>query len=735
MSDAKSLYIKENLDRLFKQWLVTGALWGAALFLVLSALDYVSWPEYFGAFMVYRVAIAAALVGAAYISMRNRDRDIGFHKSLGVIIVVASASTVELMVLKTGGHASEYYAGLMLLGVCVIGFVPASTLYHALNSAIIVGAYDLPILLADDVLDERRFYASNIFLCAVLLSSLVFRHLGMSRTRAELAMRHEMELSESKFRDLFEHATVPIFVLDESMNYRDVNRRASEVFGYSREEFLGMSVFDVIPEDQRPKSESEFRGLRERGSYESFRGRMRAKDGRWLDIEVSSSAIYQGGRYVGSRDVVVDITEQKRVQDDLRSAHDALDLRVRERTAELRSINMKLEREVQERRHAEELMRKHLANVNALHKVNLAITAHPEQDYTLRAVLDQSARLLEMDAAAIMLIDPQSGELRFAAGKGFRTKRIESVRMKPGEGFAGHAFQRQDNIIIPDTTRATETQSRLYKGDYRFTESYLFIEEEFKAYVNVPLYSKGKMRGVLELFKRNAMDTDAEWITLLESLAGQAAVAIDNAATYLDLQRSRDELAHAYDTTIEGWAKALDLRDRETEGHSRRVTELTVKIARKLGIDDAQMDHIRRGALLHDIGKLGVPDSILLKPAQLDADERAVMMCHPEMAYQILNPIPFLRDALDIPFYHHERWDGTGYPCGLKGQAIPLAARIFAIVDVWDALLYDRPYRPAWAPERVMDYIRQLAGSHFDPDIVPVFEEAIRETTGPHVSL
>ena len=181
------------------------------------------------------------------------------------------------------------------------------------------------------------------------------------------------------------------------------------------------------------------------------------------------------------------------------------------------------------------------------------------------------------------------------------------------------------------------------------------------------------------------------------------------------------ELAEAYDVTLEGWAKALELRDKETEGHSRRVTETTVTVARAMGIDEEEVDHIRRGAILHDIGKMGVPDHILRKEGALTQEEREIILKHPETAYNLLKQIPFLEKALEIPYSHHERWDGTGYPRGLKERAIPLPARIFAIVDVWDALSSDRPYRKAWSRAEVIQYLINESGKHFDPRVLNVF--------------
>jgi PAS domain S-box-containing protein/putative nucleotidyltransferase with HDIG domain len=195
----------------------------------------------------------------------------------------------------------------------------------------------------------------------------------------------------------------------------------------------------------------------------------------------------------------------------------------------------------------------------------------------------------------------------------------------------------------------------------------------------------------------------------------------------MNLQRAHLELQLAYDTTIEGWSRALDLRDKETEGHTQRVTELTVKLARRAGMSEAELLHVKRGALLHDIGKMGVPDHILLKPDKLTDDEWVLMRKHPAYAYELLKPIEYLHDALDIPYCHHEKWDGSGYPRGLKGEEIPLAARLFAVVDVWDAIRSDRPYREGWDEERALAFIRSVSGTHLDPRAVDLFMSLPRE--------
>lgn len=211
-----------------------------------------------------------------------------------------------------------------------------------------------------------------------------------------------------------------------------------------------------------------------------------------------------------------------------------------------------------------------------------------------------------------------------------------------------------------------------------------------------------------------------------------ASDRLENAVTQIeslntDLQARNQELQASYETTLEGWSHALDLRDKETEGHTLRVTELTLRIARAMGFSAEQLVHVRRGALLHDIGKMGVPDQILHKPGPLTEEEWRSMKRHPELAYELLSPIQYLAPALDIPHYHHEKWDGTGYPDGLKGEEIPLAARIFAVVDVYDALTSDRPYRASWSKEQALAYIRSEAGRHFDPTVVDIFLKELSE--------
>jgi putative nucleotidyltransferase with HDIG domain len=231
------------------------------------------------------------------------------------------------------------------------------------------------------------------------------------------------------------------------------------------------------------------------------------------------------------------------------------------------------------------------------------------------------------------------------------------------------------------------------------------------------------------------MVNDVDRLSTLQTLKGWFYVIVTAGLLYVLIQRDFKVLQDAqvaltigYEATLEGWVRALDLRDNATEIHTRRVTELTVLLAKKMGFDHQELEQIRRGALLHDIGKMGIPDRVLQKPGPLTDEEWEIMRKHPIYACEFLSPISYLESALEIPCYHHEKWDGSGYPNGLSGNEIPLSARIFAVVDVWDALLSDRSYRKSWTEAEAADYIKSRAGSQFDPEVVSSFLDIMEES-------
>jgi putative nucleotidyltransferase with HDIG domain len=306
-----------------------------------------------------------------------------------------------------------------------------------------------------------------------------------------------------------------------------------------------------------------------------------------------------------------------------------------------------------------------------------------------------------------------------AAAEKLAGRRLQGFQIKRERSpFYTDLIERQRPVFVPEFLEIALTQlPELPRSVAEQALRLLGIDTATRA-VFVPLIAGGRVVGTLRAWGRDIQEGD---IPALSVFAGHLAISMEQARLLDIVQHANVDLTRAYDTTLEGWSRAMDLRDKETEGHTRRVSDLTVRLARELGVSDPDLVHMKRGALLHDIGKMGVPDGILLKPGPLTDAEWAVMRKHPVHAYELLSPIEYLRPAQDIPYCHHEKWDGTGYPRGLKGEEIPFAARVFAVVDVWDALTSDRPYRPAWTQDIALDYIRRETGKSFDPKVVEAF--------------
>lgn len=370
--------------------------------------------------------------------------------------------------------------------------------------------------------------------------------------------------------------------------------------------------------------------------------------------------------------------------------------------------------DVTERRLSRKSLETQLKRLDALRQIDLAIVSSADLAVLSSAVLDQVVQVLDVDAAIIQLVDPDSLILRPLSSRGMRTAQGAGLRLRVGQGIVGRVALEQKTISIQNLP-----------NEVGFRRKELAEREGFISYFATPLVSTGRVIGVLELFNRQEMQADLSWLEFFEILAGQVAIAISHVRNVTDLHQAHVQLSLAYDHTIEGWAKTLELRDIETEGHSQRVTELADDLASRLGYEEKDLVHIRRGAMLHDIGKIGIPDEILFKPAKLTPNEMAIMQRHPTIAYDLLSQVEFLKPALVIPRYHHEKWDGSGYPTGLRQEQIPEPARIFALVDVWDALLSDRPYRKKWSGEKARAYINSEAGAHFDPQITKVFVKEI----------
>jgi HD-GYP domain-containing protein (c-di-GMP phosphodiesterase class II) len=360
---------------------------------------------------------------------------------------------------------------------------------------------------------------------------------------------------------------------------------------------------------------------------------------------------------------------------------------------------------------AEETIQRQVRRFQALRAIDTAISAGPDLQFTLGILLEQIMAQISVDAADILLHKIGTTLLEVGARRGFRAEAAPGITVPMRDGLAGKSVVTRKTVHIPNLSLERHAQHPMHHIE----------AEAFKVYYGIPLIAKGQLKGVLEVFLRTPRSIDPEHLEFLEALAGQAAIALDNSSLFEQLQDSNTELSIAYDATLEGWAKALELRDRETVGHAHRVIEMTLRVADRIGLRGEALQHVRRGALLHDIGKMGIPDSILLKPGPLTPAEWEIMRQHPVHAYEMLKTIDYLSPALEIPYCHHERWDGKGYPQGLEGNSIPLSARIFAVVDVWDALTSNRPYRNAWPEHQALEYISRETGRHFDPGVVNAF--------------
>lgn len=362
-------------------------------------------------------------------------------------------------------------------------------------------------------------------------------------------------------------------------------------------------------------------------------------------------------------------------------------------------------------------IQKQVEHLSALRQVDLAITSHLDLRNIINLLLSLIRKQLNVDAANVLQFNPYLNSLEYLSSMGFRTEALQNTRLRLGEGFAGKAALERVPLFIPDLD---QIQSPFDKAPY-------FSMENFISYYGVPLIAKGEIKGVMEIFHRSPLTINAEWEEFVNDLATQGALAIEAATLWEEQRRTTEELKLAYDNTLKGWSSALELHDHETFGHSDRVTNLTVELAQKMGIAQDKLIHIRRGAILHDIGKMGIPDSILNKTEKLTDQDWEKIRKHPLYAKKLLDTIEYLKPATDIPYYHHEWWNGGGYPEGLERENIPIAARIFAVIDVWDALSNTRPYREAWPEEKVLQYIQDLSGIQFDPRVVEAFLQLIQE--------
>ncbi len=502
------------------------------------------------------------------------------------------------------------------------------------------------------------------------------------RKQAEDALKE----SERKFRALAENIPSAVYQCENNSRYSFIylNDSIETLTGYPKSAFIndGLSFVDLYhPEDRVfiPIPTALNEGEINRNSFH-ITYRIKHRSGNWVWVDEWGTGVLDAqGNVQYLEGVMIDITERKRAEEDIR-------------------------------RRAHEL--------EALATASAALRTAQNVTDMVPVLARQALRAVGGNYSSIFLLDPESGDYVShgwfsARGESKNKLKDEStLRHRPGEGITGLVALTGEMYVTEDMQK----------------DPYLFMLEGEKRRlqnlhggISLPLRAQEKIIGVMHIWMVEPHIFSETEIRILIALAETASNAIHRAMLFEQTLQHADELALAYDNTLAGWARALELRDEITEGHTRRVTELTLKLVRALGIAEHEIEHIRRGALLHDIGKMGIPDSILHKPGPFTAQERTIMQQHTQYAYDMLSSISFLQPAIDIPFCHHEHWDGKGYPRGLKGEEIPLAARIFSIIDVWDALTSDRPYRQAWSKEKTREYILERSGKQFDPQIVEAF--------------
>ena len=528
--------------------------------------------------------------------------------------------------------------------------------------------------------DFRLCHRNGSEIWTLLSVSVINDHIsrleGVLGMFTDITARRNAEAAVRQQARVLDVSREPILAWNADGTIRFWNRGAELLYGWSREEALGCIVHDLlrtVHPEPRPHIE---RNVRENGSWVGELVHT-VRDGRRIVVESRWEIVHEPD-----------------------------------------SIPLVLEtnRDITDRKQAEQEIQRQLRRLRSLRTIDLAILGATDVRLALKTVVEETRACLQADMAIAYVLAEQSLMLEPAAVVGNANVNATGVSIRVGEGISGKAALERRTIAV--TRCAVSETARGLQAD--------LAAEGVEALYATPLIAKGKLIGVLSVMFRTPFAAHQDWVGFYEMLAGQAAMAIDSGRAFEDLQRANLELRLAYDATIEGWSHAMDLRDRETEGHTQRVTDMTVELARAAGLPEEEIVHVRRGALLHDIGKIAVPDCILRKEGKLTEDEWAVMRQHPQHAYDMLSSIRYLRPALDIPYCHHEKWDGSGYPRGLKGEQIPLSARLFTVVDVWDALRSDRPYRQCWPEEQVLEHLRRSAGTHLDPRAVGLFVEFIK---------
>ncbi|MFT3896081.1 MAG: PAS domain S-box protein [Anaerolineales bacterium] len=493
------------------------------------------------------------------------------------------------------------------------------------------------------------------------------------RKQAEEALRK----SEERFSKAFRASPIIITISQISTaKLLEVNDTFEKISGYSRAEAIGKSTFDLGIWKSGVDRDRILSSILNTGEIRNLEIQFRIKDGSVLTCLFSADKIELGGEQCILA-TIEDISERKKAE--------ARILRLNRLYVTISEINQTI------------------------------VHAHDKDDL-FREICRVATDHGQFRMAWIGLFNETGKEVKPVVFAGEELGYLSDITISydqgtTGSGPTGVAVREGHCVISQDI--ATDPRMVPWREEA--------LSRGYRSSAAVPIREHGQIIGALTVYAPEPNGFDSENEELLEQIGLDVSFALDSIEAENKRNRAEQNLADAYDTTLEGWAKALELRDKETEGHSRRVTETTLTVARAMGFSEAELVHIRRGSILHDIGKMGIPDDILRKNGPLTEEDKNVVVKHPITAYELLKPIAYLKPALDIPYCHHEKWDGSGYPRALKGEQIPLAARIFAVVDVWDALSSDRPYRSAWSREKVADYLRNESGKHFDPRVVDVF--------------
>jgi PAS domain S-box-containing protein len=497
------------------------------------------------------------------------------------------------------------------------------------------------------------------------------------RRRAEGALIE----SEARLRQVWENTTDALALSDADGTVLAANPAYCELYGRPAEQVVGHNFALIFPEETREWARAGyhqvFTGPDAPAPYETA---VRRADGTTRIVEARASFLTSGGQ----------------------------------RTAMLSTI-----RDITARTQAEAQIQRQVSFLSALREIDRAISGSMDPRLSLSLLLTHTTDELGVDAAAVWTFRPEMQILERLVERGLRPRPPHLATQRLGEGPVGRAAHERRRVFLEDL-RASGEQSRLVEAA---------LAEGFVNLHALPLIAKGEVRGVLEVYQRlpkagaPPRPPDNEWHDFLTALAGEAAIALDNALLFNGLQRANVGLSAAFDSLLDSFARALDQRHGEPEGHSRRVADLTDALGRAQGLDGADLNHARRGGLLHDVGKLRVPERILLKPEPLTGQEWQALRQAPAQARDLLATVALLRPAAEALYGLHEHWDGSGYPLGLAGERIPLLARLGAVASAWEALRTDRPYRPALSPAQARVHLNAAAGKQFDPKVVKALME------------